>query len=322
MADTKISALVDGVTAVSTDRIPVSRAGVNKYITPGYIQTMLGLAAIATSGSASDLSAGTVAAARGGAGAITGALKGNGAGVVSQAAASDLSNGVTGSGAVALATGAALTSPTLTTPIIGSYTYATLPSAAANSGAMARITDIGPATAGSLWLSNGTIWKPATGRIVLSTLAARFNRAAGLGEAIAFQYQMPAAFLNVLDRLRINASYSKAGTTTTCTWAVYIGPLGTTGDPALTGMSGSVLSAANRSVGVISDLVVRSATTITKQGSGTTTAASYAAAVSTAFAAATAISNISNSLYITLTISPGATDDVALEDCFLEYIVP
>lgn len=50
------------------------------------------LATIATSGSASDLSAGTVAAARGGAGTITGALKGNGAGTVSQAACGDLSN--------------------------------------------------------------------------------------------------------------------------------------------------------------------------------------------------------------------------------------
>lgn len=42
---------------------------------------------------ASNLSSGTVAAARGGAGAITGALKGSGAGVVTQAACADLSNG-------------------------------------------------------------------------------------------------------------------------------------------------------------------------------------------------------------------------------------
>jgi len=42
---------------------------------------------------ASNISSGTLAAARGGAGTITGALKGNGAGVVSQAACADLSNG-------------------------------------------------------------------------------------------------------------------------------------------------------------------------------------------------------------------------------------
>lgn len=45
---------------------------------------------------ASNLASGTVAAARGGAGTITGALKGSGAGVVTQAACADLSNGATG----------------------------------------------------------------------------------------------------------------------------------------------------------------------------------------------------------------------------------
>lgn len=45
---------------------------------------------------ASNISSGTLAAARGGAGTINGALKGNGSGVVSQAACADLSNGATG----------------------------------------------------------------------------------------------------------------------------------------------------------------------------------------------------------------------------------
>jgi hypothetical protein len=45
---------------------------------------------------ASNLASGTVAAAIGGAGTVTGALKGSGAGVVTQAACSDLSNGATG----------------------------------------------------------------------------------------------------------------------------------------------------------------------------------------------------------------------------------
>jgi hypothetical protein len=45
---------------------------------------------------ASEINSGTLASARGGAGAINGALKGNGSGVVSQAACADLSNGATG----------------------------------------------------------------------------------------------------------------------------------------------------------------------------------------------------------------------------------
>jgi hypothetical protein len=45
---------------------------------------------------ASALTSGTVAAARGGAGTINGALKGNGSGTVSQAACADLSNGAGG----------------------------------------------------------------------------------------------------------------------------------------------------------------------------------------------------------------------------------
>ena len=41
MADTKISALTDGTTANGTDKVPVERAGGNRYITPAYISTYI-----------------------------------------------------------------------------------------------------------------------------------------------------------------------------------------------------------------------------------------------------------------------------------------
>jgi len=74
--------LTSTVATVGTDPLTFTKFSINPST----------LAAIATSGSANDLSAGTVAAARGGAGTINGALKGNGSGVVSQAACADLSN--------------------------------------------------------------------------------------------------------------------------------------------------------------------------------------------------------------------------------------
>ena len=58
------------------------------------------------------LTAGTVASARGGAGTITGALKGNGSGTVSQAACADLSNGATGCSTATGTSGATLPAPT------------------------------------------------------------------------------------------------------------------------------------------------------------------------------------------------------------------
>ena len=57
---------------------------------------------------ASKLTAGVLAAARGGAGTINGALKGNGSGTVSQAACADLSNGATGCSTAVGTSGATL----------------------------------------------------------------------------------------------------------------------------------------------------------------------------------------------------------------------
>lgn len=53
-------------------------------------------------------------------------------------------------------------------PIVGpSYLYANLPAASSNAGNTVRVTDVGPSGAGSLWISDGTIWRPINGRVVL-----------------------------------------------------------------------------------------------------------------------------------------------------------
>lgn len=45
-------------------------------------------------------------------------------------------------------------------------TYANLPAAAANASAIIRVTDVG--SAGSLWISDGTTWRPLNGHITLA----------------------------------------------------------------------------------------------------------------------------------------------------------
>lgn len=71
----------------SNDDIIQRKAGAWTNRTIAQLKTDLNYATVATSGSASDLGSGTLAADRGGAGSINGILKANGSGVVSQAVA-------------------------------------------------------------------------------------------------------------------------------------------------------------------------------------------------------------------------------------------
>ena len=85
----------------------------------GGFGTAVTLATVATSGSASDLTSGTLAAARGGAGTLTGILKANGAGVVSAATAGTdyavATNGTIGQALTSNGTGGFSTALTLAT---------------------------------------------------------------------------------------------------------------------------------------------------------------------------------------------------------------
>jgi len=145
----------------------------------GGFGTAVTLATVATSGSASDLTVGTVAAARGGAGTLSGLLKANGAGVVSASVAGTdyavatngtnaqflTSNGAggfstavssTGSGSVVLATSPSLTTPDLGTPSVLVLTNATGLPAAAMPGLTGDVTSSAGSVATTVVKINGT----------------------------------------------------------------------------------------------------------------------------------------------------------------------
>lgn len=48
------------------------------------------------------------------------------------------------------------------------YTFANLPAASANAGNSVRVTDVGPAGSGSIWISDGVQWCPMNGRAIVA----------------------------------------------------------------------------------------------------------------------------------------------------------
>ena len=199
-------------------------------------------------------------------------------------------------------------------------TFANLPAAAAgNLGQVYRVTNIGQAGVGSLWISTGAKWAPVNGRVRGFSLPAPVPVAAGAAQTIVAQWALPAGFFHVNDIAQIFSNVSKAGITTTEALGIYLGSVGTiAGDVAL--INAAALSAANRTVSSIFDLQIVSATSA-RILSGTTTApGGYGQASASAENATMVIPNISNPLFITVTALPGVTDAVMQEGLAIDYV--
>ncbi len=161
-------------------------------------------------------------------------------------------------------------------------------------------------------------WRNATQRQTLYKLGAASGNIAN-SETIVAQVQLPAGYLKQYDHIRIWVAMSKSGTTDTGTAVIRIGTAGTTADTQI--FSGALVTAANQSYGQWFDLKIQSATTVRKEGFGGTGQASEGGGSATAYTTAVTISNISNSLWINVSIlSGGATNTVKLEDCIMEYV--
>ncbi len=200
---------------------------------------------------------------------------------------------------------------------IGSATFAGLP-ATAPTGQISFLSNVG--TKGSHWYFDGTRWKPVNGVVTVATLDTASNPIAN-SDTVVFQYGFPAALLTVGDRLRLYLSYSKSGTADNGNFLCRLGTAGTTGDTAISG--GNAVGTAQQSAAFFMEYRVASATTILQlANSGILLATSgYTQQSSTAVAATVTISNISNALFFSVTISSsGATNTVSVRDATLQYL--
>jgi hypothetical protein len=159
-----------GGTAAAPVCVGIQSDGANYNVVPDWMAN------------ASLFTTGTVAAARGGAGTVNGALKGNGSGAVSQAACADLSNGTAlcsttpGTG-VATALGVAVGSagaPVVNGGALGTPSSGTLTSATGlpiSTGVSGLGTGVATAAAANLSAAGGLTTTIASGALTLNTTA-------------------------------------------------------------------------------------------------------------------------------------------------------
>lgn len=196
-------------------------------------------------------------------------------------------------------------------PAFPPFTWATKP-ATYPTGQPIWISNAG--AKGSAWIFDGTRWKPLNNQTLLASMDVAVTGLTNV-EAVSFQYLMPAGLLYVGDRLRVNFSVTKSGTTDTCLARIRIGTAGTTADAALG--TGTVLAAASQFGAFSADFRIESETTV--QMLCRTDAVLGGAA--TAIAAAVAIANISNALYVDCgAVSNSTNNTVGLIDVQLWLI--
>jgi len=205
----------------------------------------------------------------------------------------------------------------LSPPGIGTqaYTWATLPSASAQIGQLAFVTDI---NGGTFFRSNGTHWKPYNNIAVLKALGDRVTMT-GTSEFILAQVALPAGIMQNGDNLRIRQSLSKSSTAETATLRLRLGTFGSTGDTTI--WANASLATASISAGYDLSFKRKAAAEIIKTGSGSTLQP-FTGVSTAAYASPVTVANMDSSdMFLSLTCASSAgVETIALEDFVCELL--
>lgn len=88
------------------------------------------------------------------------------------------------------------------------YTWATLPAAASNSGLKVRVSDVG--VSGSEWRSNGTTWEPVGGRVLLARVHTDSAVTGTTAETVLATVTIPAGLMGVNGSLWVYHNFTIA----------------------------------------------------------------------------------------------------------------
>jgi hypothetical protein len=139
----------------------------------------------------------------------------------------------------ALSAGSRLTS--LEGDRIASTTFAALPAAAGASGKVYLVTDVG--VAGSLWRSDGTLWRPVH-PVVLGRSGVAVSHTGNTSETVLATVAIPANVLGTNRTLEVDAVWSFTGSTNSKTCRARFGAAGSGASGTIV-LSGATTTAAN-----------------------------------------------------------------------------
>ena len=175
------------------------------------------------------------------------------------------------------------TEPSISELSAGVYTWATLPAATAYAaGTQARVTDVGAAGAGSLWVSTGSVWVPENGHILVAQSAVAVTAPANdTNENVLATVTIPGGVIGANGALRITPVWSYTNSGNIKTLRVRLGgtQIGTAG-PTTTATLQSYFMVRNRNDEASQVSSVLGAGAVSSASAVTTTAVNTAADVS------------------------------------------